>query len=41
MLKVELFKITLTGVRGGFLKPGKSSLISSKSPSLITQGSSL
>ena len=40
MLSVELFRMTLTGVLGGFLKPGRSSLMSSRSPSLITQGSS-
>lgn len=41
MENVELLSIALTGVLGGLLNPGKSSLIISKSPSLITQVSSL
>lgn len=36
-----LFKTTLTGVLGGLLNPGRSSLIISMSPSLMTQISSL
>ena len=38
---VELFNITLTGVLGGLLNPGKSSLTNSISLSLTTQISSL
>jgi hypothetical protein len=34
---VELFNTTLTGVLGGLANPGKSSLTSSISPSLMTQ----
>jgi hypothetical protein len=41
MENVELLSTALTGVLGGLLNPGKSSLIISKSPSLITQVSSL
>jgi len=41
MVKVLLFKTTLTGVLGGLLNPGRSSLTISISPSLMTQISSL
>ena len=39
--KVELLRTTLEGVLGGLTNPFKSSLTKDKSPSLMTQGSSL